>query len=223
MLRCELHFPDFALMVRLFCRLHPATRFLLWLAVALLTPALPLAGLGALAALGVAILLALSPTVLASTLRRTRLLLLTLMVAFAWTVPGDPVLGMSWSPTWQGLEVGGEHALRLLVLVCLIRVVLFLTPDTAQLAGLYTLMIPLRRLRLDPERMATLLWLALDEARQWLDRRRVALADVWAALAADAPVPADACGMTLQCPRFQPVDGVILALAALGVMLVWIA
>lgn len=191
--------------------------------MALLMPALPLSGLLALTAGSSLALLALSPAVLVSTLRRTRLLLLTLMAAFAWTVPGDPVLAMDWAPTWQGLEVGGEHALRLLILVCLIRIVLFLTPDREQLAGLYVLMTPLRRLRLDPERMATLLWLALDEAGQWLDRRRVVLADIWAALAEAAPVSAGACGMTLQCPRFQPVDGVVLAFAALGVMLVWIA
>lgn len=209
-------------MVRFLRRLHPATRFLLWFAAALLTPALSLSWLAALAAASIGLLLGLSPIVLTSTLRRIRLLLLTLMAAFAWTVPGDPVLAMDWVPTWQGLAVGGEHVLRLLVLVCLIRIVLFLTPDTEQLAGLYVLMTPLRHLRLNPERMATLLWLALDEARQWLDRRRVVLADVWAALAADASVPAGACGMTLQCPHFQPVDGVVLALSAFGVMLVWI-
>lgn len=204
--------------------LHPSTLLLLWLAVALALAPLSLPWLAGAAALAMLMLALRSPALLFGALRRVRWLLLALLAAFAWSVPGDPVWSSGYAPSWQGLHQGAVHALRIVVLLCLIKWLLDFLPRDAQLAGLITLLLPLRRLGVAVETIAVRLWLSLREAEAWLGRRDAGLATLWQELAAG---PAGEAGgeerLTLQLPSFQWWDGVVLVTAGVTVIAVWLA
>ena len=162
------------------------------------------------------------PGSLGPTMRRLRWLLLTLLAAFAWTVPGEPLWPMAWAPTREGLLTGGEHALRLLALVCAIRLVLACSSRAEQLVALWTLARPMRYLGLRPERGVLLVGLALEEADAWLAQRRG-----WRELRAELSRPAAEDGavrqLTLQCPHFHLRDGLVLAAAMAVLASLWMA
>ena len=78
--------------------LHPATRFLLWLVLALALPVLVPQAQAVLALAMFGVLAISVPGSLGPTMRRLRWLLLTLLAAFAWTVPA------SRSGPWRGRQ-----------------------------------------------------------------------------------------------------------------------
>ncbi len=202
--------------------LHPATRFLLWLVLALALPVLVPKAQAVLALAMFGVLAISVPGSLGPTMRRLRWLLLTLLAAFAWTVPGEPLWPMAWAPTREGLLTGGEHALRLLALVCAIRLVLACSSRAEQLVALWTLARPMRYLGLRPERGVLLVGLALEEADAWLAQRRG-----WRELRAELSRPAAEDGavrqLTLQCPHFHLRDGLVLAAAMAVLASLWMA
>lgn len=205
-------------------RLHPSTLLLLWLAVALMLAPLSLPLLAAGAAAAMLLLARRSTALLAGALRRVRWLLLVLLAAFAWSVPGDPVWASVYAPSWQGLQQGAIHALRIVVLLCLIKWLLDFLPREGQLAGLITLLLPFRRLGLDVNTIAVRLWLALREAEAWLGRRDAGLATLWQELATEQAGEAGKDErLTLQLLPFQWLDGVVLVAAVVTVIAVWLA
>ena len=129
---------------------------------------------------------------------------------------------MAWAPTREGLLTGGEHALRLLALVCAIRLVLACSSRTEQLVALWTLARPMRYLGLHPERGVLLVGLALEEADAWLAQRR-GWRELWAELSRPAAEDGAERQLTLQCPHFHLRDGLVLAAAMAVLASLWMA
>lgn len=99
-------------------------------------------------------------------LRRLRWLLISVLVLYAWLLPGDPLLERlaDWSPTRQGLLAGLNRAWMLLVMATAARLLMELTPRDHLLAALHTLLKPLRRVKLNPARFCLRLVLTLEYA-----------------------------------------------------------
>lgn len=148
--------------------LHPATKILLWLGFAVAVQNFDPAMLGVASALAaLALLLTRAPAGLGM-LRRSRWLLLSLALVYAFATPGDPVLPAlgTFSPTVQGVLGGGIQAWRLALLLATLALLLHTCPRENLLSGIYILLKPYRFLGVDPERIAVRLWLTLRYAEQ---------------------------------------------------------
>lgn len=96
-------------------------------------------------------------------LKRVRLLLLFLLVIFAFNTPGEylPYWPFELAPTYEGLQTGLLMALRLGLMLAGLALLLQTTSREYLITGFYLLAYPLRYLRLSPERFAARLWLTL--------------------------------------------------------------
>lgn len=97
-------------------------------------------------------------------LRRTRWLMLILLLTYAYTLPGDivwPAWG-SWSPTLQGVMAGTVRVLRLSLMLIALAVLLASTPRARLIYGLYVLARPLALLGFDRRAFAVRLGLTLE-------------------------------------------------------------
>ena len=104
----------------------------------------------------------LAAPVLGRLLRRTRWLLLTVLVLFGWMTPGMPIAGLPGA-TVDGLLQGAEQCSRLLVSLAMVAVLLGCMPTERLLAGCHVLMRPLRHLRLDIDRFILRLALTMRQ------------------------------------------------------------
>lgn len=161
--------------MRDFFSLHPATRVLLWIALAvfafssdhrellLLTAALALPlffqGFGLFFGM----------------LSRIRWILVSLLTIYAFETPGTALFPLGdFSPTIEGLVSGATQAWRILIAIALLAILQGATSREQILSGIYTLLQPLKRW-IDVERIAVRLLLTLhyaDEKRQgdWRER-----------------------------------------------------
>lgn len=201
--------------------MHPATKILLWLGFAIAIQGLDfvlLTLVSVLAILCLALFGALSEAL--PLLRRTRWLLLSLLLIYAFATPGDlllPVLG-NYSPTFQGVHGGALQVWRLVLLLVALALLLYSCPRESLLSGLYVLLRPFRPIGLNPERLAVRLWLTLHYAQQqsrqkmqaWRDELRSAL----------DPAPSGEVHVALELPAFSWRDAMMLVLATL--MLGWV-
>ena len=140
--------------------LHPTARIALWLLLLLAIQCLdgwPL--VAAFAGL---------PLLGANALRRgrkhvwrTRWLILSLFVVFAWGVAGEPLLAGVSAPTYEGLHEASLHLGRLLLVLMAVAAFLETMPVPELLGGTHQLLAPLRRLGFDPDRGVARLMLVL--------------------------------------------------------------
>jgi len=111
--------------------------------------------------------------------RRTRWIMLSLWVIYAYSTPGQALseqLGM-FSPSREGLLDGGLQLMRLLVALAGLAMLLDRLHRQQLMAGLYALFAPLQWLGLSRERLAVRLALTLHyaevamlrETRTWQD------------------------------------------------------
>ncbi len=142
-------------------------------------------------------------------LRRTRWLLLSLVVIFGWSVAGEPlwVFPMLPSPTVEGLQDGLVQAARLALVLSLVAVLLATTPVNDLMAGSRTLLAPLRRLGVDVDRAVVRLALVLHYAE-------APPAGGWRTLLAPA-LPSGPGTVAFSLPRVRAADWAAVALAAL--------
>ncbi len=148
--------------------MHPASLIMIWLAFALCLPWLRTADLSVMAALFfIPLLIRRSPEFL-KLLRRTRWLMISLILVYAFATPGVAVLPLlgAYSPSREGLLSGGLQALRLVALLAGLAVLLAAMPRNRILAGLYFLLRPLARMGVDVDRVAARIWLTLHYAEQ---------------------------------------------------------
>ena len=141
--------------------LHPSTTFIIWLAAVLSVQFLGYVGLGVL---GLAVLLSATAAVRPwlDYVRRGRWLLLMLWIILAYSTPGEAFHDFPWTPTYEGLAEANLHAVRLLlILACLAWLFNRLGRD-GLLCALWGLLLPLRRLGFDIERLLVRLSLVLD-------------------------------------------------------------
>lgn len=114
---------------------------------------------------------------LAGMVRRVRWLLLSLLIAYLWFTPGEPLwpgLG-DWAPTREGLQLGGLRVGLLLVLIGAVNLLLALTDRESLLAGLLWLLRPLEAIGLPGERLAVRTVLVMETVqtvRTWLSREK---------------------------------------------------
>lgn len=126
------------------------------------------------------------PSKFLNIVQRTRWILISLLVIYAFATPGMylfPQAG-SLSPTMEGLRAGALQIWRLLALLAALALLLRTTGMDALLSGLYTLMKPLKPIGVNAERVAVRLWLTLRyaemskgnvESKSWTERVRSSL------------------------------------------------
>lgn len=164
---------------------HPAVQIAIWMLLALLAQGMPPLALLLLCATLFGLAMRLSASLLLSLLRRTRWILLTLLLIYAYTTPGAALwaqLGVV-SPTREGVFDGAVQLGRLLSVLSALAILLALLPQARLISGLYTLGYPLRWLGLSRERIAVRLALTLqyaetamrDTASDWRSTIRGAL------------------------------------------------
>lgn len=152
--------------------LHPASLILLGLAflLAASTRSGTFLLLPCLAVMALA--LALARRQFATILRRSRWLLLTMLVLFGWMTLGTPVPGLAGA-THEGLLLALENIARLLLAIAVVALLLNWLAPPALVSGLRALLAPLAPFGNFRDRLAVRLMLtlrAVDSARTPTDR-----------------------------------------------------
>ena len=145
---------------------HPAVQILVWMLLALLAQRLLPLALLVLTAVLFGLAMRLCAKQLLTLLRRTRWILFSLLLIYAYTTPGTALwapLGVA-SPTYEGLLDGLLQLGRLVSVLSGLAILLELLPQTQLISGLYSLAYPLRWLGLSRERIAVRLALTLEYA-----------------------------------------------------------
>lgn len=145
--------------------LHPASLILIWLAFAFCVPWLQPAELSVIVILFSLPLLLKHSDQYLKLLRRSRWLLISLFLVYAFVTPGVAVLG-AYGPSQEGLLSGGIQALRLLALLATLALLLATTSRDRILAGLYFLLRPFGLIGVDVDRVSARIWLTLHYAEQ---------------------------------------------------------
>lgn len=148
--------------------MHPSLRILalILLAVAIQFMEVPvLAGVGCVL---LAMALYWHVGLLRQMLHRSRWLLLTLLLIYAFTTPGEYLKGWSpdFAPTYEGIAQGLLQAARLAMMLAGLAILLGTTPRNALMAGIFLLMKPLRPLGISPEQFTARLWLTMHYVEQ---------------------------------------------------------
>ena len=163
-------------------KFHPAAQILTWCLLVAIMQFLALEML--LIAAGLVFLFALlvSARKFMQLLRRTRWIMLSLLLIYAYSTPGQPLLdalGM-FSPSREGLGDGVLQLTRLLAALAGLAILLDRLHRQQLIAGLYTLFAPLQLIGLSRERVAVRLALTLHyaevamlrETHTWQDNLR---------------------------------------------------
>ena len=149
-------------------QLHPATKILTWLIFAILIQLFNVLPLLAVNILLAALILICHATEFVRLIRRTRWLLLSLLLIYGYASSGEallPALG-SLSPSREGVMAGAMQAWRLATLLAALSVMLAVTSRNDILSGLYLLLRPFRRVGVDAGSIAARIWLTLHYAGQ---------------------------------------------------------
>ena len=163
-------------------KFHPAAQIMTW---CLLVSAMQFFTLQILLlAAGFVLLSALSLSAhkLMQLLRRTRWIMLSLLLIYAYTTPGQPLLDVLgiFSPSREGLGDGVLQLTRLLAALAGLAILLDRLHRQQLIAGLYTLFAPLQWMGVSRERVAVRLALTLHyaevamlrETHTWQDNLR---------------------------------------------------
>ncbi|HUW76945.1 MAG TPA: CbiQ family ECF transporter T component [Gallionella sp.] len=145
---------------------HPAAQIVTWCLLAAILQSLSLGVL--LASAGLVFLFAIlhSARKLWQLLRRTRWIMLSLMLVYAYTTPGQPLLDALGilSPSREGLGDGVLQLTRLLSALAGLAILLDRLHRQQLIAGLYTLLVPLKLIGVSRDRVAVRLALTLHYA-----------------------------------------------------------
>lgn len=162
-------------------RLHPATLFLAWIALVLALQRLPLPMLSVAVALALAFAFALARGRIRILLRRTRWLMLSIFLLFAFATPGERLFAPfgAMGITWDGLVQAGEHLSHLVLMLSTLALLHERLGTDGMVTGLHALLRPLSLWRNLRERIVVRLMLVLDHVesgggvargwRFWLD------------------------------------------------------
>jgi len=199
-------------------KLHPATQISVWCALVaamqFLTPAI----LFVTGALALSLAFALSRHKFLQLVRRTRWILFSLWLIYAYSTPGQSLWDAPFSPSIEGLLDGGLQLTRLLVALAGLAILLERLPRQQLMAGLYSLFAPLEWLGMSRERLAVRLALTLHYAEVAMLRERRNWQDWLHSLF--EPHGEVSKSMELPVYRFTRLDALLLAAALL---LLWLA
>ena len=183
------------------CRVHPATRLLVWLVLLIAVQALDGLLLG-----GLCLLTFFSGRRIVRRggrlVWRARWVLVSVFVLLAWGVAGEPLWSASVAPTSEGLQLAYTHVGRLFMVLMTLAAFLESMQITDLLAATHLLLKPLRGAGLNPERGVIRLMLVLRYV-ETLPRPRD-----WRSLLDDQG-PAGSERLELDSQRFRWLDGVI--------------
>jgi energy-coupling factor transporter transmembrane protein EcfT len=143
--------------------LHPAVRLAAWLLALLAIQRLA----GEVLLIALALTLLAGPAILARAqrlIRRTRWLLLSLFVVFAWGIAGDPLWSGFFAPSREGIDEAATQIGRLLLVLVTVGAFLETMPLGTLLSGSRRLLQPLRGVGIDADRGVIRLMLALRYA-----------------------------------------------------------
>lgn len=147
-------------------KFHPATQILTWCLLVAIMQFLALETLLIAAGFVLLIALLLSAHKLMQLLRRTRWIMLSILLIYAYTTPGQPLsdaLGI-FSPSMEGLSDGVLQLTRLLAALAGLAILLDRLHRQQLIAGLYSLFAPLQLIGVSRERVAVRLALTLHYA-----------------------------------------------------------
>jgi len=147
-------------------KFHPAAQILTW---CLLAATLQALAPGALLITSGVILLGAFVTSrhkFVLLLRRTRWVMLSLLLIYAWSTPGQALFDLlgRFSPTHEGLADGSMQLVRLLAALAGLAILLERLHRQLLIAGLYTLFAPMQWLGMSRERLSVRLALTLHYA-----------------------------------------------------------
>ena len=147
-------------------RFHPAAQILTWCLLVAIMQVLTPVPLGAAAGSILLCAFALSRHKFVQLLRRTRWIMFSLLLIYAYSTPGQPLFGSfgPFSPTREGLGDGALQLARLLAALAALAILLDRLHRQPLIAGLYALFAPLRWIGLSRERVAVRLALTLHYA-----------------------------------------------------------
>lgn len=154
-------------------RFHPAAQIMAWCLLVVILQALALDMLLIAAGLIFLCTFALSGHKFIQLLHRTRWIMLSLLLIYAYSTPGQPLLDTLgiFSPNREGLIDGVSQLTRLLAALAGLAVLLDRLHRQQLIAGLYTLFAPLQWIGLSRERLAVRLALTLHYAEAAMLRR----------------------------------------------------
>lgn len=197
--------------------MHPGARIFLAILSALALPGLSFFYLAVLSLILLVLALP-EPSRLATLFRRSRWLLLGMVLVYAWQLPGAPLIeSLVFSPSREGVTAGLIQAWRLAAMLLLIDLLILRLPADALLAGIASLLWPLRVLGLPAERITLRLGLTLHALGNPAAARR----DLLAATEATAQTLPERLSISL--PSWRLADGLILSLAVLALGTLWLA
>jgi energy-coupling factor transport system permease protein len=98
----------------------------------------------------------------AGILRRSRWLLLTMLVLFGWMTLGTPVSGLPGA-TREGLQLAVDNIARMLIAIAVVALLVSHLAPSALVSGLRSLLVPLAPLGDFRDRLAVRLMLTLQE------------------------------------------------------------
>jgi hypothetical protein len=196
-------------------KFHPAAQIVTWCLLVAILQFLTLEILLAAAGFILLVALLLSAHKLRQLLRRTRWIMLSLLMVYAYSTPGQPLLeafGM-FSPSREGLGDGVLQLTRLLSALAALAILLDRLDRQQLIAGLYTLLAPLQLLGMSRERVAVRLALTLHYAEVAMLRESNTWQDSLRSLF--EPRGETSKQMELRLYRFGISDGLLVGLALL--------
>jgi energy-coupling factor transport system permease protein len=142
-----------------------------------------------------------SPHKLLQLLRRARWLMLTLLLIYAYSTPGQPLLSALGviSPSREGLLDGMLQLTRLLAALAGLAILLSRLHRSHLIAGLYTLFAPMQWLGMSRERLAVRLALTLQYGEAALLRETCTWQDHLHGLSEPQGQP----GKSMELPRYR--------------------
>jgi energy-coupling factor transporter transmembrane protein EcfT len=147
-------------------KFHPASQIMTWCLLVVAMQALAFDALLITTSLILFCALVISSHKFVQLLRRTRWIMLSLLLIYAYSTPGQPLLEAlgTFGPSLEGLTDGVLQLTRLIAALAGLAILLDRLHRQQLVAGLYTLFAPLRWLGLSRERLAVRLALTLHYA-----------------------------------------------------------
>jgi len=203
--------------------LHPSLKIIVIIALAIAIQFIGLRILGVFDLLLSMLCLIMAPGLFRRVLTRSRWLLLTLLLIFAFTTPGEWV--HHWpgeiAPTYEGLNLGLLQGLRLLVMLAALTLLLCRSNREDLMAGIFILLRPLKIIGLSPERFTARLWLTLHYVEQAPDKKNRSLFRIFEEMTMASEFESTQ-KIVLTVPAFHQIDAWVVGATAIG-LIVWLA
>ena len=201
--------------------LHPAVQIVTWCVLVAYMQRLSFLPLSLLAGVLLLAGVCLAGKKLRQLLRRTRWIMLSLLVIYAYATPGEPLLEVlgAWSPVREGLVDGTTQLLRLLAALASLAILLDSLHRLQLISGLYSLFAPLEFLGVSRERCAIRLALTLHYAEVAMLRGGTRWQDALQGLLEPHGEPVHPISLPMHSMRWHDVlAGVLLAVCVLGLI-----